>query len=83
VISYTHVLSSQIERFRAKGMDALAGFLADLTLRFKDAYDDAHPANWMFRADGALILIDPFSSGSSVSYDRRRGTREFQLCMQL
>jgi hypothetical protein len=74
-------LVPQAKRFRARGMVALADFLDQLSKAFPCACDDAHHNNWMFRADGALILTDPFSSGSSSSRERRRGSRELQLAL--
>jgi hypothetical protein len=74
----------QTRRFRQLGMAALADFLRDLDQEFDGVGNDAHVNNWMFRADGALILTDPFSSGSSSSRERRRAReRDFQLYLPL
>lgn len=53
------------ETFRDIGEEGAAAMLEDLASRFEAEKWDMHEANWMFRADGTLVLIDPFSNSRS------------------
>lgn len=42
-------------------LNDVAAFVAEVNITFPDQYLDIHGANWMYREDGSLVLIDPFS----------------------
>ncbi|OAH37743.1 MAG: hypothetical protein DI590_26250 [Methylorubrum populi] len=42
-------------------MSDVAGFLWSLAAAFPRFHMDPAPHNWMFRVDGALVMLDPFT----------------------
>ncbi|OAH33308.1 hypothetical protein [Methylorubrum populi] len=54
----THSLA---KRCAKAGLSDVAGFLRSLAAAFPRFHMDPAPHNWMFREDGALVMLDPFT----------------------
>ena len=54
----THALA---KRCAKAGLSDVAGFLRSLAAAFPRFHVDPAPYNWMFREDGALVMLDPFT----------------------